>query len=311
MTEIKRRIGGTDIGAIMGIHPHSRPIDAYSRIREGVYLKGDTSAMKRGRILEGTLRSVFAEEYGGLQPNGYGQYILAIRPDGQTVVGNQDYEFMSASLDDLAVIDGQPIVVEYKTAGIRGIQDFGADGTDEVPAHYRAQCQWYMTCTKRHKAVIFALVAGDFRTYWIDHDKGLENMLLTTAAAFWKNHILPGVPPPADDSEQYSKWLAGKDREGEVQADITHEAAFRHYLATKERFDAAEGELKSAKNKLISSLGAAEAMAGNGWGLTYKKQARTTVDWETIARKLGATKEMELEHSKKSEFRVLRTKEAK
>ena len=58
------------------------------------------------------------------------------------------------------------------------------------------------------RAVVPALLMGDFRVFWLElDDRDLAPALLEMDQAFWEGNVLPRVPPDPDDSEATSRTL--------------------------------------------------------------------------------------------------------
>ncbi len=279
---LPKRIGGTAIGQIVGASNFGGPIDAFRRLYEG-YEQPQNKPMRRGRLLEPVAREMYVEDTGAnLKP----------RPD---VLYSDRYEFMSASLDDLAIRDGQELVVEYKTANMNMLSKFGPEDSGVFPKQYRTQCAWYMAATGLNHADLAVLLAGDeFRVYRITRDLELESMLLEAAERFWKDHLLTGIPPPPDASEGYAEYLANKFPEdtGPVVVASAEAEGWAEVLR-RAKVDLADAEAREqqARNLLMDAIGEAAGMTGDGWKISYRStKPRSKVDWESVAMAAGATK---------------------
>lgn len=285
----ERRIGGTDISAILGINPYRAPIDAYRRIVEG-YSPPMNDAMKRGLRLEGAVREFYVEETGAqLEPH-------------PGVVLSKRHPFMAASVDDLVKTDK---VTEYKTATFRSLGEFGEAGTDQVPRHYLTQCAWYLAATDRSVCDLAVLISGDeFRVYRIERDLELENMLVEAGARFWRDHVVPRRPPEVDGSEGYREWLAERYPEPNAThliADSEAEGLARELEAARYFKDEAEAKEAYARNRLIEKIGNAAGIRGQGWSISYSTvNPKPKPDWEAIARALGATQRDIEQHTKQA-----------
>jgi predicted phage-related endonuclease len=74
---------------------------------------------------------------------------------------------------------------------------------DDIPEHYRWQCQWQMLCARHEQAHIAVLHLPfgrpQFRRYEVERDQPLLEHIIATVTAFWNDHVVTGEPPPPDD----------------------------------------------------------------------------------------------------------------
>lgn len=293
-----RLIGGTDVPKILGIAPYGGPVDAWRRIVEG-WSPELNAAMRRGMRLEPVARAIYVDETAAtLEPHpGY--------------LRSKRHEFMGASVDDMATRDGERLVVEYKTAGLRAMRDWGEAGSEDVPDHYRVQVAWYLACTGREAADLAALIAGDdFRVYRIQRDLDLESMLLEACERFWVDHVLPQKPPPPDASEGYSGFLASrypKSNGTMALATPELESLARRLRAAKAAKEAAEDAEREARNHLVAAIGETDGIQGEGWRVTYKlSKGRAVTDWQAVCAEAGVAAELVAKHTNRNPYRVFR-----
>lgn len=131
----KTGIGGSDAPVVCGMSPWKSALELYLEKRGEAEPEdlSDNDAVRFGTLLE----DVIADEY--------------VRRTGRKVrrVNRQlrakDHPFMVANLDRDVV--GQPRILECKTAGIHAKDEWGEQGTDEVPEYYLLQCTHYLAAT--------------------------------------------------------------------------------------------------------------------------------------------------------------------
>lgn len=290
MTKHHRKIGGTDISKLCGLSPYGGPHSVYARIVEGVDAQ-QNQAMRRGKLLEPVVRQMYVEDVGAeLLPH-------------PGILASPRYDFAVASVDDLAALRGEDRVAEYKSASLRTIADWGDEGTDEVPMPYLVQCAWYLMVTDLPVADLAVLIAGDtFRCYRIRRDLELESSLLETAERFWVNHVLRGVPPPPDGSEDCTEALRRRypKTDGSILSATPedNDVARRYWEARRAR-EMAEQLETDAKNKLIARIGSADGLHGDGWRISYRTaKGSTKTDWEAVAREAGAPEHLIQRHTR-------------
>lgn len=84
-------------------------------------------------------------------------------------------------------------LLEIKTA--RVASEWGEEGTDEIPEHYRLQALWQMKCTGVRTVIFAVLHAGlRFATYRVDWDAAAVEEL-TAAAADFMDAVRTGKTP--------------------------------------------------------------------------------------------------------------------
>jgi len=107
--------------------------------------------------------------------------------------------------------------LEVKTTGREG-EEWGEEGTDEVPRHYFIQVQHYMAVTEREFFNIALLAGGQrFRLFHVERDESFISDMTALEVEFWQ-HVVTREPPYPETSEEANRrWPIS--REGEVQAD--------------------------------------------------------------------------------------------
>ncbi|MCI0569281.1 MAG: YqaJ viral recombinase family protein, partial [Myxococcaceae bacterium] len=284
----RRGIGGSEIGAVAGLSPYATPLDVWRAKVEGTSVP-ETTAMRRGRLLEPAVAEWYAEETGA-----------SLRSVG--TLQHPTRPIALATPDRLASLRGEDRVLEIKTSGLRAAERWGRPGTDEVPPHYLAQVAWEMAVTGLPQADLAVLIAGeDFRVYHFERDAELEGYLFELAERFWVDHVEARRPPALDGSEAARRWLherypveRGPVRaagpEAERWADVLREATAR---AGAEDLRAEE-----AKNHLKALIGDAEGLVGRFGTVRWtRSRSSTRTDWEAVARSLGAGEELVRAHT--------------
>lgn len=196
MTEaITRRIGGTDISALLGLNPYRGPRSVYDRIVLGIQEPGNVRT-QRGSREEPRIRSMWVESTGA---------ILEPHPG---IIQHPAYDFATVSPDDLGELHGKRATIDYKSVSVWGRKKWGDDLTDAAPEHISCQLHWAMEVTGRDLGLIGAAFGEDLPdgsfdirelcTYIIQRDDEISARLLGVAERFWNEHILLKVPPPPD-----------------------------------------------------------------------------------------------------------------
>lgn len=174
-------IGGSDAAAACGINPWISPLQLYLEKTGQIEPYGGNDATYWGNVLEPVVASRLAEVTG-----------MKVRRYGATIRSKTN-TFMGAHLD--YKVTAAPIVVEIKTTGYFGREEWGPSGTDQIPVTVMAQVQHQMVCINWKKAIIGVLIGGqDFRYYFVDYDPNLAKLIIEKERAFWQS-VKNRIPP--------------------------------------------------------------------------------------------------------------------
>jgi predicted phage-related endonuclease len=93
---------------------------------------------------------------------------------------------------------GVPVIVQVKTASKRG--EWGMEGTNEIPVHYKAQVMQEMDVVGAELAWVPVLFHGrDYKEYRVRRDDTDIEVLRMRGTEFW-DRIVSKTPPPVDSS---------------------------------------------------------------------------------------------------------------
>ena len=200
----KTYLGGTDISAVIGVNPYRTALDVYlEKTSEDVMPQQDNEAMYWGRTLEDIVLKEYSKRTG----------VNVIPPMGTH--HDIKHKFLACNIDGW-VENG--VILECKTAGARANDQWGEEGTDEIPEAYLCQVAWYCAITGAHRADIAVLIGGqDFRIYTYYANKDFQDKLIQAGVDFWQSHILKLCPPPATNTQDLIK-VYGKSNEQSIEA---------------------------------------------------------------------------------------------
>lgn len=160
-----RGIGGSDVGAILGVSPMlSR--DRLFKMKTGyVPSTGSSGAAKIGHQFEPVIARRYAENH----PE---QKVLFAKASWK----NKDREYQYANIDGLICENGSETpnaILEIKTSSHASDWVDPVTGEGRPPAHYRAQVLWYMSTFGIEKGYLAALINHtDYREYEIVAEPG-------------------------------------------------------------------------------------------------------------------------------------------
>lgn len=214
-------IGGSDVGAIVGLSPYKSAVDVWiDKVgRKETPPADDAIHLRFGQHLEPFVAQEYERATGRLThevPN---------------TLRHKDHPHLFAHVDRLVTnqggialdAEGQPCtdtLLECKTASAFTGDQWGQEWTDQVPPAYLAQCIWYMGitgCANAHLAVL--LGNCDFRVYNVTRDVELERALFAAAIKFWDEHVLTQVPPEPVTRDDVVKLYPREASGCELEAD--------------------------------------------------------------------------------------------
>lgn len=185
----RRRIGGSEIGAILGISPYESRFSLWHRKRGEIDPVEQTEPMLWGTLLE----PVVAARFATLHP----EWFVRTTP----AFVHSDRPYQTAAPDRLLFGTRRArrprAIYEGKTDRLG--DEWGEQGTDEIPPHYAAQCRWYLDCLGLDVCHVAVLVGGsDYREYVIRHDEA-EAALMRQAAVEFVASLDAGPRPSIDE----------------------------------------------------------------------------------------------------------------
>ena len=278
LTARKTGLGGTDIAAIMGIHPYKTAMSVYAEKLELIEPGIPTPAMKLGLALEPVIAKLYTEETGER---------LIKAPFARMF--SDKFKWVIGSPDRLT--HDKELVVELKSVGARSAWRFGAHGTSEVPKEYFLQVQWYLMILNLGLGHLAALIGGnEFRIFNIESDKELQDMMLDLGARFWTDHILKKVPPPPSGLPVDTALIKRLNQQssGEMKAAFPETEELMISLAeAKAQRDFQERKIAEFENRIKLEIGDADGIEGLNYIATWKKtKDGTNIDWEKVAKDL-------------------------
>ena len=268
-------IGGSDIGAILGLSPYRGPVDVWAdKVRGHGGGGSDEIHLRYGQHLE----PFVAREYERVTGH--------VTHEHPTTLRHPKHPHLFAHVDRLVGRDGRevldtegvictPTLLECKTASAFSADQWGQAWTDQVPHAYLAQCVWYTTitgCEEAHLAVL--LGNSEFRVYRVGHDRGLGERLVKAALCFWDEHVMTGIPPQpttrAEVLKLYPTEVAGLEVEADDEA-INHLRRLRRIQGLAKRLEHSSEQIKQRLTALMKD---AERLCSQG---------RTLATWRSCA----------------------------
>lgn len=281
----RRGIGGSDIAAVLGLSPYKTPFDLWLDKRgEGEEVDPDTPALYWGTVLEEVVAKEYARRSGVKiqRVNGLLQH-----PALPIAFANIDRAVVNPAVagtvrwkDDRLTTDR---ILECKTANGFAARAWGEAETDDVPAHYLLQVQWYLGITGCAVGDLAVLIGGqDFRTYTIQRDDSLIADLLDEARKFWtlvESGVAPDPQTVEDAKRKWPQHITGRS----IIVDVDVSRACEKLADIKARTKALEAEEKAVQLEIFKAFGEAEEITYGGERLaTWKAQSTDRIDAKAL-----------------------------
>jgi putative phage-type endonuclease len=277
-------IGGSDIAALLGLSPFKSPLELWAqkvghpmrKPNEGVHLRF-------GQFVE----PFVALEYERL--TGF-HTVEHIEP-----LLHPEYEFMYGHVDRLvvpspdipAVVDGivmAEALLECKTTSVFNKDEWGEEGSDQVPNAYLLQCAWYMAITGCARADVAVLIGNqDFRLYRINRDEKLEGLMIDQARRFWFEHVLARVPPQPQTVNDVRLLFPQEEQDKSLEATPEVVEALQQLKELQNTSKALDEKAEAVRAKILSAMGPAEKLNHNGQVLATWKCPKPTQRIDTQA----------------------------
>lgn len=248
--EHRKRIGASDLPAILGLSRHRNAVHVYLE-KLGQWGLSDNPALRVGRKMEAAI----AEEY-TLQ-TGHS----LVRPDLVTMVHPQ-HDWIAASLDWVR----EGVVVECKHVGF--VEGYGRPGTDEIPQSVYAQVQQQMEVADLEQADVAALMPGGvLQVYTVRRSREFFAEVFPRLEEFWRCVTARTVPMVCADTPKLGEALALAypfSVEDRIVLDDPELADLAEtYLARKKEIKSLEEGNEAIKASLLyAMMNAKEAVVG-------------------------------------------------
>ena len=264
LEERRKGIGSSDAAAIAGLSPWASPLHVYLD-KIGELSSPDSKRMAWGRKLEDVVALAYSEETGN----------TALWPSA-AILSHPNHPWMIASLDRMAIVEGEMRVLELKTSVHQ--DDFGTPGTDEIPDVYNIQVQHQMAVADLPRADLCVLFAfNEVKVYTVERNQKIISNLIEMESDFWAK-VGRREPPDPDWHHPRTPELL-KNMYGVFDLEI-HLGEDGEYWARKydeaNRTIAQAADAKSeARSHLLDLMGpAAKGLLSSGITLTRRKVNR-------------------------------------
>lgn len=260
----RRSIGGSEIAAVLGIHPWTSPFTLW-HVKAGLLepFAGNKST-EWGQRLEPVISAKFCENHPELCAQAEQGYAWA----------HTDRSWQTASPDVL--LNGP--WMEYGTFCEIKTSARADAWWDGPPAYYRAQVLWTMDVLGVDHAWLAVLIGGsDYReyTFELDDDAEADLAVMREAGQKFMDSLAANHPPDIDDS--YSTYETVRRLSPDIDLDSEHEVSrelAETFCSTKANLDAAERAYRKARTDIARDMGSANFAVCEGVRVARRQPAR-------------------------------------
>ena len=249
-------IGGSDIGAILGLSRFWSPLEVWMEKTGKETKKLDSLPLRFGSFAEEFVASEYARATS-----------FELIHDESTYI-HPKHTFMSAHMDRFVLEGSDPSptrILECKTANPFSAGDWGEVGSDEVPMSYLCQCIWYMAITNINQVDLAVLFGNsDFRIYQIARDTELEAVILQKARHFWTEHVLKDIAPPAQSEADCQTLFSKGDPKKSLEAQSETLELTKRLALLNSEISTREDAISSIKQAIMNQMGEAETLTYQG-----------------------------------------------
>lgn len=270
----KEGLGGTDVAAIVGVHPWRSPLDVYAEKLGLVDPQPTNVNMRYGSAVEGFVLDEYGRETG--------QRVIRL---GRRMWKHKDIVIWQGTPDGL-VVDGPG--VEAKTVSFSQRSKWGDElGSDDVPQHVRCQVTWYAPLLEREIMDVAVWFSGvEFSMYRVPRETALVEALSEAAQRFWRDHIIAEVPPPLDASkaaEAYLKKMFPANALGPKAATPEEEILLLQLWNSRMTTKIAKDMEDTLENQVKAIIGEHEGIETERIRALWKRtKDGVKVDWEAV-----------------------------
>lgn len=184
LAERRKRMGATDVGAILGLNPYKTAYEVWLEKLDLLHEWEGNDATRMGNLFEPVILDEAERLWG---------------PMKRQMVVHDSHSPIAATLDGWLVEECK--VVEAKTAGLTNafaeLGHWGEPHSDEIPEWYLAQMQVQLMCTETDFGRMLALILGrGFVPYQVHRDDDVCTTIRHKCTDWWERHVVKRIEPP-------------------------------------------------------------------------------------------------------------------
>lgn len=279
LKERQNGIGGSDVGAIMGVNKYKSIFEVYIEktaddILKEISLKHSYKNIAESAYWGETLKEVNAKEYTVRTGK-------KVRKENKILI-DSEYDFMRANIYRKVI--GENSILMCKTSSAFSAKEYEGE---EIPANFILQCQHNMRVSGASRFYIASLIGGQrFVIKEIERDDELINMIIEKEKDFWYNHVLKKIPPCIDGSFSAAKYIDSKYKNSERGLEITlpedYMDMLQEYTKVKDNIQILDQQLKKIENSIKDEMKSAEIGILEKYRVNWKSISSNRIDAKTL-----------------------------
>lgn len=285
LAERKKSLGGSDVGAVLGMNEYSSPYTVWAEKTGKLPPFEGNEWTRLGNDLEYYVAKRFSEASG-----------LKVVNDTATW-RNSKYPHLHANFDRKVV--GMKAGVECKITSELNAKKYK---NGEFPDRFYSQCVEYLCVTEFDRWYLAVLIYGkgiliyqmtrikdDVCPEWCESSVYVEDgeieALAKATGNFWNNYVLTNTPPMTDGSDSTSDTLRAiyPESNGSEVNLMAFENDLRQYKQLKKLEDEYKKLQNEVVNKIKSYMGDAEKGISNYFKVSWTSSIRATFDHKKFA----------------------------
>ena len=285
LAERKKSLGGSDIGAILGMNEYSSPYTIWAEKTGKLPPFEGNEWTRLGHDLEGYVAERFSEASG-----------LKVVCDNATW-RNSKYPHLHANIDRKVV--GMKAGVECKLTSEFNAKKY-KDG--EFPDRFYTQCVEYLCVTEYERWYLAVLIYGkgikiyqmtripdDTVPEWCESSVYVDDAEIDTLARvsgdFWNNYVLTNTPPMADGTKSTTDTISMiyPESNGTEVSLMAYESDLKEYMTYCSLIKDVEKQRDEVGNRIKAFMGEASKGVGSKYKVTWSSYDRSTFDHKRFA----------------------------
>jgi putative phage-type endonuclease len=261
------RLGGSRIAALLGLSPWESPYSVWCQMAGLVEPDTQTKAQSRGHYLEAGVAAWFADQHPEYEVRNAGTYVHVER-DYQLANPDRLLLGMPGHFDAPGVRAGLEIKTDADASG------WGKPGTDQIPAYYRPQVQWYMDTLGVPVWYVVVLTGRlEFREYVVHYDAGDCEWMRDEAEDFLSSLYWREMPELDHHPATYAAVRKLHPQIDKGEAFVAELDLAVEFIAATTSLREAEEREQKARARLLKAMGTAHRAYYDGHRLA-RRQAK-------------------------------------
>lgn len=273
----KSGIGGSDVGAILGLSKYRTAYDVWRDKTSDVVVEQHSDILALSSYLEDYTAQKYAELTG---------YKVRRR---NAEIKHPDFPFLKGNIDrEICLCSAGAGILECKALSnfnFKRVEMYG------LPDEYILQIQHYFLCGNgKYLWGAFAVLNrdnGKLLTFPVTPDHEVGKMIIEKCVPFWNDHVLTDIPPAENACSVASENVPKVDG---IVTDMNDDTELASLLSQrvemKNLCDETKELLDNVDTKIKSKLGDVEVAECSGFRVYFKGSSRTTLDSSRLKKEL-------------------------